>query len=247
MHISSAVFSGLVLGLFMAISVGPTLFAVLRYSLNHSYKAGIAFVLGVSISDIIYVTVANVATPWLQWLHQYERTMYYGFAGLLILAGGYGLFKKFKPERPSPKVLNVSNSQYARIGLSGFLINTFNPALIIQWIAAATGLATQTGFYRFVFFSCCLGLVLGIDVLKVLLADKIRQRLTIRRVMYLQKISAGCIMAFGIVILALTIFNIELKTPANNSKVKIQNSKIEVKSPAQCYRGILNFDFFLLT
>ena len=224
MHISSAVWSGLLLGLFMAISVGPTLFAVLRYSLNHSYKAGIAFVLGVSISDIIYVTVANVATPWLQWLHQYERTMYYGFAGLLIVAGGYGLFRKFKPERPSPKVLNVTNAQYAKIGLSGFLINTFNPALVIQWIAAATGLANQNGLYRFLFFSSCLGLVLGIDVLKVLLADKIRQKLTIRRVMYLQKISAGCIMAFGITILIMTIMNVELKTPANNSKTEVKTA-----------------------
>jgi threonine/homoserine/homoserine lactone efflux protein len=230
MHISSAIVSGLILGLFMAISVGPTLFAVLRYSLNHSYRAGIAFVLGVSISDIIYVTVANVATPWLVWLHQYERTMYYSFAVLLMLAGGYGLFKKYKPERPSPKMLNVSQAQYMRIGLSGFLINTFNPALVIQWIAAATGLANQTGFYRLIFFTCCLGLVLGIDVLKVLLADKIRQKLTIRRVMYLQKISAGCIMAFGVALLLMTILNIEFKTPANTEKASAEKSKTEVKT-----------------
>ena len=89
---------------------------------------------------------------------------------------------------------------------------------VIQWIAAATGLANQTGFYRFVFFTCCLGLVLGIDVLKVILADKIRQRLTIRRIMYLQKTSAGCILAFGVALLIMTILNIELKTPANTEK-----------------------------
>jgi threonine/homoserine/homoserine lactone efflux protein len=65
MHLFDAVLKGLLLGLFMAISVGPTLFAVIKYSLNHSYKAGIAFILGVSLSDIMYVTIANVAAYWL--------------------------------------------------------------------------------------------------------------------------------------------------------------------------------------
>lgn len=207
----SAIIGGLLLGLFMAIAVGPTLFAVLRYSLKHSYKAGIAFVLGVSVSDILYVTVASVAAPWLQWLHLYERTMYYGFSSLLILVGAIGLLRKFKPSRPSVKVITVSNAQYMRIWLSGFLVNTLNPALIIQWIAAATTMAHQTISYRVVFFSSCLSLVLLVDVLKVLLADKIRQNLTIRRVMYLQRISAGVILLFGLVIFTFTVLDKELK------------------------------------
>jgi threonine/homoserine/homoserine lactone efflux protein len=213
MHWSSALLGGLLLGMFMAISVGPTLFAVLRYSLNHSYKAGLAFVLGVSVSDILFVTVANVATPWLQWLHQFARPLSYGAAVLLMAIGLFGIFKKFHPKRPSAKLITVSGSQYVKIWLSGFLINTLNPALIFQWIAAATGLAAEETLYRIVFFGSCLGLVLSIDILKVFLADSIRRKLTLRRIMYLQKISAFCLLAFGIGILILTILNIELKTP----------------------------------
>ena len=152
MHLSSAVVGGLLLGMFMAISVGPTLFAVLRYSLNHSYKAGLAFVFGVSLSDIIFVTVANVATPWLQWLHQFARPLSYGASALLIVIGLFGVIKKYKPRRPANNMLSVSKSQYFKIWLSGFLINTFNPALIFQWIVAATGMAKETDLYRFVFF-----------------------------------------------------------------------------------------------
>ena len=50
--IDSAMLNGLLFGLFLAISVGPTLFALIKYSLHYSYKAGIAFVIGVSVSDI---------------------------------------------------------------------------------------------------------------------------------------------------------------------------------------------------
>ena len=84
----------------MAISVGPTLFAIIKYSLNHSYKAGLAFVLGVSASDIMYVTLANVAASWLEILAGYERPMAYGASVILIIVGLIGTFKKQKPKRP---------------------------------------------------------------------------------------------------------------------------------------------------
>lgn len=225
MHLSSALVGGLLLGMFMAISVGPTLFAVLRYSLNHSYRAGLAFVLGVSISDILFVTVANVATPWLQWLHQFARPLAYSASALLIVVGLYGAIKRQKPKKHTEEILKVSKAQYFRIWLSGFLINTLNPALIFQWIVAATGMAAESDAYRFVFFGSCLGLVLGIDVLKVFLADKIRRRLTIRRIMVLQRVSAIMICLFGVGLLVLTILNIELQPPKSTvSKHKIYQS-----------------------
>ena len=57
----------------MAISVGPTLFVIIKYSLSYSYKAGLAFVFGVSLSDFIYVALANIAAPLLEGLKPYER------------------------------------------------------------------------------------------------------------------------------------------------------------------------------
>lgn len=233
MQLSGAIVGGLSLGLFMAISVGPTLFAIIRYSLNHSYKAGIAFVLGVSVSDIMYVTIANMATPWLQWFHRYARELSYTAAVVLVIAGLAGLLKKYKPQRPSPKSLAINKSKYFRIWGSGFLINTLNPALILQWLLAATATAAESGFYRFVFFACCLGLVLGVDVLKVILADTIRRRLTLRKVMYLQRFSAFCLLLFGIGIFILTILNIELKNPAEKQSTHQQFQSATVRNFAK--------------
>ena len=47
-----AIIKGILVGLFMAISVGPTLFAVIKYSLSYTYRAGLAFVLGLSLIHI---------------------------------------------------------------------------------------------------------------------------------------------------------------------------------------------------
>ena len=204
-----AVGGGLLLGMFMAISVGPTLFAVIRYSMNHSWKSGVAFILGVSLSDIMYVTLANLAAPFLEAVHRYERVLAYGGGGILVAVGLTGLLSKYKPKRPSQKLTTVGGGHYFRIFGSGFLINTINPGVIINWLTAVTIIATHGTTYRLVFFSSCLGLVLGIDFLKVLLADSIRKRLTLRIVMYLNRISAGILFAFGALIIILTLLHVE--------------------------------------
>lgn len=208
MHIIDAIVKGILVGLVMAISVGPTLFAVIRYSLNHSYKAGLAFVLGVSVSDIMYVTLANVAASWLVVLSGYEKYIAYGGSGILITVGLIGVLSKTKPKRPSSAPMTISSSAYFRIWGSGFLINTINPGVILSWLTAVTATANTSGSYRFVLFGTCLALILAIDFLKVFLADAIRRRLTMRRIMYLQKISAGVLLLLGLALLISTAFDI---------------------------------------
>lgn len=197
--------------MFMAISVGPTLFAVIRYSMHHSYKAGIAFILGVSASDIIYVVLANIATNWLQFLEDHQRIVGYIGSALFIVMGLVSLLKKYKPRRPKQgKALDISAGAYFKIWGTGFLMNALNPAVILLWVGAAISVTGATLAPRALFFGVCLALVLGFDIIKVLLADKIRRQLTLRRIMYLNRISAFVILVFGFILLAKVYFNIEL-------------------------------------
>lgn len=200
MDIVGALIGGLSLGLFMAISVGPTLFAIIRYSLNHSYKTGLAFVLGVSLSDILYVAVANLASPWLEVLHRFQKWLAYGGGALLIVIGLIGFFKKFKPVRPRRGVQIITSGHYARIFGSGFLINTINPGVVINWLAAAAAVANQNTVFRIMFFGSCLTFVLGMDFLKVFAADSIRKKLTLRRILYLQKTSSFLLFGAGVLL-----------------------------------------------
>lgn len=217
MQLWDALFKGVALGLFLAISVGPTLFAILKYSLNHSYKAGIAFILGVSFSDILYVTIANLAASWLEVLHDYARPIAYGGAAILIVVGLAGLLGKYRPVRPSATTIVISNSDYIKIWSSGFLINTINPAVIIIWLGSVSATANTSGWYRFIMFTVCLVLVLGVDVCKVFLADAIRRKLTVRRVMYMQKTSSAIILSFGIALLLSTYFDLHFNKEATQS------------------------------
>lgn len=209
MGLTDAIIKGVLVGLFMAISVGPTLFAIIRYSLSFSYKAGLAFVLGVSVSDILYVTVANVAASFLQEIQAYERVIAIGGALALIGIGLSGLLRKIKPKRPSAPQLTISTGDVAKIWLSGFLINTLNPGVLITWLGAVTVIANKDGYYRFILFTTALIIILGIDFAKVFLAEKIKKWLTVRTTIIIQRISAACLLGIGLMILIGTLMKSE--------------------------------------
>jgi threonine/homoserine/homoserine lactone efflux protein len=207
MHVNAldAVLKGILVGLFMAISVGPTLFVMIRYSLNFSYKSGLAFVMGVSVSDIMYVTLANLAASWLEYLKPYERYMAIGGGLVLMAIGLSGMLKKHKPVRPATTKQEIPGGHYFKIALSGYLVNTLNPALLFSWLGAVTITVNKSVPYRIIMFATCLVLILGLDFVKVFLADKIKQTLTMRRILYVQRFSALCIFLTGVFLLLSTV------------------------------------------
>lgn len=223
MYVTDAIIKGVLVGLFMAISVGPTLFAIIRYSLNFSYKAGLAFVLGVSVSDALYVLIANVAASWLHYLEPYQKHIGIGGAVALMAIGIAGLLKKLKPKRPSAPQLTITNGDVAKIWLSGFLVNTLNPGVLITWLGAVTITASKDGFYRFILFGTSLVIILGIDFSKVFLADRIKKLLTARKIIYVQRFSSACILLIGIALMIGTLFN---TSDAGSKKEKSEINKI---------------------
>jgi threonine/homoserine/homoserine lactone efflux protein len=218
-HVLDAIVKGILVGLFMAISVGPTLFAVIKYSLNYSYKTGLAFVIGVSVSDIMFVTLANIAANWLEYLKPYEKYIAFGGAGALMIMGLSGFFKKQSPRRPSSEPVAVSNGQYFKIWLGGFLVNTLNPGALITWLGAVTLIANTTLLYRIVLFATCLIIILGVDFSKVFLAEKIKRFLTIRRIVYVQKFSGICLFLIGTALLVSTLFSVQFKKEHKESRI----------------------------
>ncbi|MBL7765173.1 MAG: LysE family transporter [Chitinophagaceae bacterium] len=206
----SALIAGLGFGLFMAISVGPTIFAILKYSISYGWKAGISFVIGVSISDSLYVAMANLASGWLAGLMSHEKLIGYIGSALFAIMGLHGFFKKIKVTRNIQDMAKVKNRDYWKIFASGFLMNTFNPGVIITWITAVAAISNMGPSYRVIFFAACLGLILGFDFLKVLLAQKIRKKLTPRTIVYMNRISALCILGIGVFLFLKIAFDIQI-------------------------------------
>lgn len=198
----TAIAAGLGLGLFLSLSVGPVIFAIIKYSINNGFKAGISFALGVSFSDIALVVAGNLGTSFVTGLEEYKRWI--GFIGgfMLIGMGLYGLlFKKVKISTGDEKPEMFRTHDYLKIWLAGFLMNTLNPGVIIFWLGVCVANSATTVGHRIIMYTTCLCWVLSTDILKVFIADKIRHKLTLTNVVWLNRIAGASMILFGALLL----------------------------------------------
>ncbi len=194
-----AILKGLGFGLLLSISVGPVLFSIIKQSLNSGHRGGFAFILGVSASDISLLLVSNIFTSLFNSMKLYKTEV--GIAGCIFLVtmGVYFLFfKKVKVNEKGQQVIKFRKRDYARIFLSGYFMNTLNPAIFIFWITTSTAVIYHTVNNRIIIFTTCLVWMLGTDVLKVLLAGKIRNRLTPHNIHIINRVNGLLLIIFGI-------------------------------------------------
>ena len=197
-----AILKGITFGLLLSISVGPVLFSIIKQSLNNGYRGGLAFILGVSFSDISLVLVSNVFTELFNSLRAYKTEI--GVAGCIFLVslGIYFLFfKKVPVNEDGRQVLKFRKRDYAKIFVSGYLMNTLNPAVFIFWITTSTAVINHTIEQRIIIFVTCLCWMLASDVLKVFLAGKIRNRLTPHNIHIINRINGIILIVFGIALI----------------------------------------------
>lgn len=204
-----AVLKGLALGFVLALSVGPIIFTIIKQSLDNGHKGGFSFVAGVWISDILLVVLSNMFTAMVAELLEFKRDIAFGGSSFLIAMGVYFFFFK-KVSMATDKEGNAvrfRKRDMARIFASGFIINTLNPGVILFWLGNATVLSlTHSLQERIIIFSVCLLVNMSADVGKVMMADKLRSRLTLRALSIINKISGALLIGFGMALLWGVIF-----------------------------------------
>ena len=204
-----AILSGITLGLILAISVGPVIFTVIKQSLTNGKEGGFSFVAGVWLSDIVLIVISNVFSELVTNLMEYRVAL--GVTGSFFLIGlgvYYIFFKKIKLQAQTDGIYNsFSKKDMLRIFSSGFLINTLNPNVFLFWLGTATAFASQYSFYeRMLIFMVCLALNVAADTFKVLMAGRLRKRLTLRALSIIHKVSGTILIGFGIALIIGTLF-----------------------------------------
>ena len=199
---------GLVLGIFLAISVGPVIFAILKQSINYGHKAGYIFVAGISISDISLVLVCNFFTSLFNSALNHRTFIAVVGSIFLVAMGVYTLFfKKVKTDEGNNLVdKKFRKRDFVATFLSGFFINILNPGVFIFWFAWTAAILADSQTtphpleYRAIVFITCLTFVLITDIAKVALAARLRSKLTPKILNTINKISGVILIGFGIVL-----------------------------------------------
>ncbi|MBC7626976.1 LysE family translocator [Ferruginibacter sp.] len=198
-----ALLKGFAISLLLIFSVGPVIFTIIKQSINNGRAGGLSFVAGVWLSDLFLVVISNVFTELVSQLMDFKKEIGFTGSALLIAMGVYYLFfKKIHIKEDENKIV-ITARTHAKLILSGFLINTLNPALLLFWLTTATALtATHTINQRIIIFATCLIINSASDIFKVVLAGKLRSKLNEKNISLINKISGLILLIFGIVIIA---------------------------------------------
>ncbi len=199
---TEAIISGLVLGFALVFSVGPVIFTILKLRINYGIVSAFFFIAGVWLSDILWVVLANLFSSLLENLTTYKLEI--GTVGGIFLAslGVYYLFfKKFHSKEEMDNGVKIDTSTHAKLFITGFLINTLNPGVIALWLAAATKSISSTLQEKVVTFSICLAMNIAADFFKINLAGRLRNKLTDKNIVIVNKISGLMFLVFAVVLI----------------------------------------------
>ena len=199
----NAVLKGLAISLLLIFSVGPIVFTIIKQSVVNGRTGGFSFVAGVWLSDLLIVLLSNIFSEMVTNLLHFKKAI--GLTGsIFLVAMGlfYLFFKKIKLRSVEESAIRVSASTHVRLAISGFFINTLNPAVIAFWLTTATTLAIANSIReRIVIFSTCILVNFGADVGKVLLAGRLSKRLTHKNIVLINKTSGLLLLIFGVALL----------------------------------------------
>jgi threonine/homoserine/homoserine lactone efflux protein len=198
-----AFLKGFAISLLLVFSVGPVVFTIIKQSINNGRVGGFSFVAGVWLSDLFWVILSNVFSELVTAMLHFKKEIGITGSVFLIAMGIYYLFFKKIHLKEDEARIKITTGTHAKLVLSGFLLNSVNPAVMAFWLTTATAIAvTNTVQQRIAIFSTVLIINTSVDILKVLLAGKIRKTLNEKNISLINKISGLILLVFGVVLIA---------------------------------------------
>jgi threonine/homoserine/homoserine lactone efflux protein len=209
----NALHEGLILGLVLSVLAGPILFALIQTGIEQGFRAGMMIVLGVFMSDLLFVISVYFGLSYILALINLENfDLILGLIGgiILILIGFKTLLSKvsaFPEIFSSPNGISVKTPQkagYLSLWSKGFAINSLNPFTFFFWGVIATAKLAEKDFNPnefLLFFGGILFIILATDTLKVILAKSIRKFLKPKHLLWMRKIVGIAFIIFGLVLI----------------------------------------------
>lgn len=190
------------LGFLLSFMIGPVFFVLLETGATRGFRAAIAFDSGVILADVLFLLIAYFSS--FQLLENLSNQPgLFVFGGVILLV--YGIITFFK-RSPKKKEFDVksSKSDYFSLAVKGFLLNFINIGVLIFWlgIIIVVGPSLDNEPNRIlVFFSSMVGAYCVTDIMKILLAKQLKQKLTSKRIYYVKKGLGIILIICGIVLI----------------------------------------------
>src|SRR5690606_7953598 len=165
---------------------------------------------GVMFADILFILVAFFSTNKL--LDKIsEDPNFLIFGGVLLFV--YGLISFIKTSKSFKEIVKEYHrieiqKKYGKLFLKGFLLNFINIGVLLGWVAfiviANSITVSEDGVV--IFLSTILIVYFLVDLVKMALAKKLKNKLTPKRIYKTKKIIALVVLSFGVLLLVQGFF-----------------------------------------
>lgn len=199
------------LGFLLAFLVGPVFFVLLETAALKGFRAAFIFDIGVVIADMTFIFIAYFSTNQLLAKLKDDPALFI-FGGMLLSMYGVISFlrvKNNKLEDDEHPTVVMSKRNYLGLMVKGFLLNFINIGVLGFWlvILISAGPALDMNPDRLlVFFAGILGTYLMVDIIKILLAKKLRSKLTASRISIIKRSISVLMFIFGMVLISKGMF-----------------------------------------
>jgi threonine/homoserine/homoserine lactone efflux protein len=196
--------NALIIGFFMAFMIGPVFFMLIQTSILKGARAAIVFDLGVIIGDLTFILIAYYGSrPLLEKIKDDPRLFFIG--GLVLVI--YGLITYFNKENKkealeSAKIIEVPiKNNYLKLFLKGYFLNFINIGVLAFWLGTVLVIGPalkmdQTAIFWY--FGTILISYFVTDLGKIVLAKKLKNKMTPRVIYRVKKIIVIILIICGV-------------------------------------------------
>ncbi|GGX19790.1 LysE family translocator [Aquimarina muelleri] len=191
------------LGFLLAFLIGPVFFVLLETAAIKGFRAALAVDFGVIFADIVFIFIAYFSTNQILEKIKDDPALFI-FGGVLLSTYGVISFiqerKNYNKLRDtSVEIINKHN--YAMLFIKGFLLNFINIGVLGFWLSIIIVIGPQLNMDTsriLYFFIMVLGTYLFIDLFKMLLAKRLKTKLTPKRIYLIKRVISIIMVVFGI-------------------------------------------------
>ncbi len=194
------------IGVFLAFMIGPVFFMLIQTSILKGFRAAFVFDLGVILGDVSFLLIAFFGSR--IFIERIQDNPYLFMGGGVVMMV-YGLLtflkkKEIPPVQDKKLVVKVS-SNYLQLFINGFLLNFLNIGVLGFWLGMIVVYSARFSMDEhkiFLFFSLVVLFYLLTDVGKILLAKRLRSKMTPSRTFLMKRIMGVILMLFGLLLFA---------------------------------------------
>lgn len=197
---------GIPLGILLCFMIGPVFFVLLETAAIKGFRAALVFDLGVVVADFVFIAIAYFSSYRLINNIKDEPALFI-FGGLIMVT--YGIISFLKQKKAIKKLdfkdkIELIKKNYAGLFAKGFLLNFINVGVLGFWLLIFITFGPQLELKTSrlaVFFMSVIGTYLVVDIIKILLAKRLKSKMTPANILKIKQVTSILLIIFGATIM----------------------------------------------